>query len=163
MPSIYKEKLITANRFLEAGDIEEAITAANAIGDDTLQKEYQGYVVPDSFTHGTSKQRVEWFNRGFKYGDLEHGDTFNEKTLIWSTDHNKNVPFGHSFSHLGGIVYSYQQTLTFSFYSLPASPRWQALFSHGAILVFFYLWPVFFFKTLRVDHNFFHIFRLLYK
>ncbi|WP_313537991.1 neutral zinc metallopeptidase, partial [Enterococcus sp.] len=66
---------------LEAGDIEEAITAANAIGDDTLQKEYQGYVVPDSFTHGTSAQRVAWFNRGYQYGDLSHGDTFNEPTL----------------------------------------------------------------------------------
>ena len=134
MPSIYKEKLITANRFLEAGDIEEAITAANAIGDDTLQKEYQGYVVPDSFTHGTSKQRVEWFNRGFKYGDLEHGDTFNEKTLIWSTDRNKNVPFSHSFSHLGGIVYSYQQTLTFHF--TPCLPVPAGRPFHGAILVF---------------------------
>ncbi len=61
---------------LEVGDIEEAITAANAIGDDTLQKEYQGYVVPDSFTHGTSAQRVEWFQRGVKYGDLKHGNTF---------------------------------------------------------------------------------------
>lgn len=66
---------------LEAGDIEEAITAANAIGDDTLQKEYQGYVVPDSFTHGTSAQRVAWFNRGYQYGDLSHGDTFNESNL----------------------------------------------------------------------------------
>ncbi|MGM0172959.1 KPN_02809 family neutral zinc metallopeptidase [Enterococcus sp. DIV0800] len=66
---------------LEEGDIDEAITAANAIGDDTLQKEYQGYVVPDSFTHGTSQQRINWFKRGYKYGDLEHGDTFNEKNL----------------------------------------------------------------------------------
>ncbi|OTN75693.1 hypothetical protein A5886_000769 [Enterococcus sp. 8G7_MSG3316] len=66
---------------LEAGDIEEAITAANAIGDDTLQKEYQGYVVPDSFTHGTSAQRVAWFNRGYQYGDLSHGDTFKENNL----------------------------------------------------------------------------------
>ncbi len=66
---------------LEVGDIEEAITAANAIGDDTLQKEYQGYVVPDSFTHGTSAQRVAWFNRGYQYGDLSHGDTFNENNL----------------------------------------------------------------------------------
>lgn len=74
-------KTYNGQPILEADDIEEAITAANAIGDDTLQKEYQGYVVPDSFTHGTSKQRVEWFNRGFKYGDLEHGDTFNEKNL----------------------------------------------------------------------------------
>lgn len=66
---------------LEAGDIQEAITSANAIGDDTLQKEYQGYVVPDSFTHGTSQQRVDWFNRGYHYGDLAHGDTFNVDSL----------------------------------------------------------------------------------
>ena len=66
---------------LEAGDIQEAITAANAIGDDTLQKEYQGYVIPDSFTHGTSQQRVDWFNRGYHYGDLAHGDTFNVDSL----------------------------------------------------------------------------------
>lgn len=66
---------------LESGDIQEAITAANAIGDDTLQKEYQGYVVPDSFTHGTSQQRVDWFNRGYHYGDLAHGDTFNVDSL----------------------------------------------------------------------------------
>lgn len=66
---------------LEDGDIEEALTAANAIGDDTLQKEYQGYVVPDSFTHGTSQQRINWFKRGYQYGDLEHGNTFNEQNL----------------------------------------------------------------------------------
>lgn len=66
---------------LETGDIEEAIQAANAIGDDTLQKEHQGYVVPDSFTHGTSAQRAAWFNRGVKYGDLEHGDTFSAVNL----------------------------------------------------------------------------------
>ena len=56
---------------LEAGDIDEAIYAANQIGDDTLQKQAQGYVVPDSFTHGTSAQRVAWFNRGYQYGDFE--------------------------------------------------------------------------------------------
>lgn len=66
---------------LETGDVEEALTAANAIGDDTLQKEYQGYVVPDSFTHGTSQQRINWFKRGYQYGDLEHGNTFNEQNL----------------------------------------------------------------------------------
>ncbi|KRM78998.1 metalloprotease [Lapidilactobacillus dextrinicus DSM 20335] len=66
---------------LEEGDLEEALTAANAIGDDTLQKEYQGYVVPDSFTHGTSQQRINWFKRGYQYGDLEHGNTFNEQNL----------------------------------------------------------------------------------
>lgn len=56
---------------LEQGDIEEALSAANAIGDDTLQKQAQGYVVPDSFTHGTSQQRMEWFQRGFQKGTLE--------------------------------------------------------------------------------------------
>lgn len=66
---------------LEAGDIEEAIYAANQIGDDTLQKQAQGYVVPDSFTHGTSAQRVAWFNRGYQYGDLAHGDTFSATNL----------------------------------------------------------------------------------
>lgn len=63
--------------YLEEGDFDEALQAAFAVGDDTLQKQYQGYVVPDSFTHGTSAQRMEWFKRGFKYGDFEHSDTFN--------------------------------------------------------------------------------------
>ncbi len=61
---------------LEAGDIEEALTAANAIGDDQLQKQAQGEVVPDSFTHGTSAQRVYWFKKGFETGDFRQGDTF---------------------------------------------------------------------------------------
>ena len=61
---------------LEAGDIEEALGAANAIGDDRLQMEAQGYVVPDAFTHGTSEQRMQWFNKGYKTGDLSQGDTF---------------------------------------------------------------------------------------
>jgi uncharacterized protein len=61
---------------LEPGDIEEALRAAQAIGDDTLQKEAQGYAVPDSFTHGTSAQRMRWFKLGYKTGDLSRGDTF---------------------------------------------------------------------------------------
>lgn len=61
---------------LEIGDVESALTAANAIGDDTLQRKFQGFVIPDSFTHGTSKQRINWFNRGYQYGDFEHGNTF---------------------------------------------------------------------------------------
>ena len=65
-----------ARRHLEPGDIEEAINAASKIGDDALQKQSQGYVVPDSFTHGTSRQRMEWFMRGFKSGDLKACDTF---------------------------------------------------------------------------------------
>jgi predicted metalloprotease len=63
-------------RILEPGDVEEALRAAAAIGDDRLQKQSQGYVVPDSFTHGTSEQRVRWFRRGFETGDLRQGDTF---------------------------------------------------------------------------------------
>lgn len=63
---------------LEPGDIEEALTAANAIGDDRLQKQSQGYVVPDAFTHGTSEQRMYWFKKGFDSGDIKDGDTFNE-------------------------------------------------------------------------------------
>lgn len=59
-----------SKQILEEGDIEEALQAANAIGDDRLQKQAQGYVVPDSFTHGTSEQRVRWFRRGFETGDL---------------------------------------------------------------------------------------------
>jgi len=61
---------------LEEGDIEEALNAANAIGDDRLQKESQGYVVPDAFTHGTSRQRMYWFKKGFDTGDIREGDTF---------------------------------------------------------------------------------------
>ena len=61
---------------LEEGDIEEALNAANAIGDDRLQKQAQGHVMPDSFTHGTSEQRIRWFTKGFKSGDLRQGDTF---------------------------------------------------------------------------------------
>ena len=62
---------------LEPGDIQEALNAANAIGDDRLQKQAQGYVVPESFTHGTSAQRMRWFKRGYDTGDLSQGNTFN--------------------------------------------------------------------------------------
>ncbi len=65
-----------ANRILEAGDVEEAMRAAAAIGDDALQKQAQGYAVPDSFTHGTSKQRMHWFNQGLTAGDVNKCDTF---------------------------------------------------------------------------------------
>jgi hypothetical protein len=61
---------------LEPGDIEEALQAANAIGDDRLQMESQGYVVPDAFTHGTSEQRMFWFKKGYETGDIRQGDTF---------------------------------------------------------------------------------------
>ena len=65
-----------ARNLLEKGDIEEGLRAASAIGDDTLQKEARGYVTPETFTHGTSKQRVQWFKIGFKTGAIEHCDTF---------------------------------------------------------------------------------------
>ena len=65
-----------ANRILEQGDVEEAMTAAAAIGDDALQKQAQGYAVPDSFTHGTSQQRMRWFNQGLSVGDINKCDTF---------------------------------------------------------------------------------------
>ncbi len=70
-----------ARQYLEAGDVEEALTAATAIGDDQLQRQAQGYVVPDSFTHGTSAQRAGWFRRGLEAGDLSQGDTFSAKEL----------------------------------------------------------------------------------
>ena len=66
---------------LEPGDIEEALRAATAIGDDAIQKQSQGHVVPDSFTHGSSEQRVRWFRRGFESGDPSQGDTFNASDL----------------------------------------------------------------------------------
>jgi predicted metalloprotease len=66
---------------VEAGDIEEAIRAASAVGDDRLQYRSRGHVVPDSFTHGTSEQRVRWFRRGYETGDVSQGDTFNTREL----------------------------------------------------------------------------------
>jgi uncharacterized protein len=66
---------------VEPGDVEEALTAASAIGDDRLQREAQGYVVPDSFTHGSSDQRVRWFRAGFESGDVRRCDTFNTRSL----------------------------------------------------------------------------------
>ena len=71
----YNEEM---NKMLEPGDIEEALSAANAVGDDAIQKKMQGQVVPDSFTHGSSEQRMYWFNKGFKTGDIKQGDTFAE-------------------------------------------------------------------------------------
>jgi uncharacterized protein len=70
-----------ANRILEAGDVEEAMRAAAAIGDDALQKQAQGYAVPDSFTHGTSQQRQRWFNQGLSTGDVNKCDTFSVASI----------------------------------------------------------------------------------
>ena len=61
---------------LEQGDIEEGLNAASSVGDDRIMKQQQGTVVPDAFTHGTSEQRVRWFSKGLKTGDIEQGDTF---------------------------------------------------------------------------------------
>ena len=66
---------------LEQGDIESALGAANAVGDDTIQKQAQGYVVPDSFTHGTADQRMRWFMKGYRTGDFTQGDTFKAAVL----------------------------------------------------------------------------------
>jgi len=66
---------------LDKGDIEEAINAANSVGDDRLQKRHQGYVVPDAFTHGTSEQRMKWFLKGFKSGKILEGNTFQTSDL----------------------------------------------------------------------------------
>ena len=63
---------------LDTGDIEEALSAANAVGDDAIQSKMSGQVVPDSFTHGTSEQRMYWFKKGFKTGDIKQGNTFDE-------------------------------------------------------------------------------------
>jgi len=66
---------------LEEGDIEEALNAASAIGDDAIQRQTSGRVVPDSFTHGTSEQRLRWFRKGFDTGDIRQGDTFSTTNL----------------------------------------------------------------------------------
>ena len=70
-----------ARQILEEGDIEEALNAASSIGDDNLQKQARGYVTPDSFTHGSSDQRVRWFTRGFRTGNISQCNTFNAENL----------------------------------------------------------------------------------
>ncbi|MDO4775352.1 MAG: neutral zinc metallopeptidase [Aerococcaceae bacterium] len=71
-------KYVDGQGLLDVGDIEEAMAAAHAVGDDTLQEQAYGRTVPDSFTHGTSEQRRYWFDRGYQYGDFEHGNTFEQ-------------------------------------------------------------------------------------
>ena len=72
---------IQGKGYLEQGDIEEALNAASAVGDDRLQKQARGYVTPDSFTHGTSDQRMKWFKLCYQNGTLQGGDTFNSPNL----------------------------------------------------------------------------------
>jgi predicted metalloprotease len=72
---------IQGKGLLDEGDVDEALSAANAIGDDRLQKQAQGHVVPESFTHGTSAQRMQWFQKGYQSGDLRQGNTFEDPGL----------------------------------------------------------------------------------
>jgi predicted metalloprotease len=74
-------KYVQNQGMLEAGDVEEALRAASAVGDDQIQRRTAGYVVPDSFTHGTSEQRLRWFKRGYETGDIRQGDTFGVRDL----------------------------------------------------------------------------------
>jgi len=78
---VWANKAQEAKNIFEPGDIESALNAASAIGDDRIQRQTQGYVVPDSFTHGSSAQRVRWFKRGYQTGDLRQCDTFNADDL----------------------------------------------------------------------------------
>ncbi|AKP89558.1 hypothetical protein A7P25_03825 [Achromobacter xylosoxidans] len=78
---LWAQRANAARNILESGDVEEALAAATAIGDDRLQKQSQGYVVPDAFTHGSSAQRVRWFKRGLDSGDLKQCDTFAASSL----------------------------------------------------------------------------------
>jgi hypothetical protein len=78
---VWAKQTDNTQHFLEAGDIEEALNAASKIGDDALQQQAQGYVIPDSFTHGTSAQRMRWFNAGFTGGEIGSCDTFNATAL----------------------------------------------------------------------------------
>jgi predicted metalloprotease len=74
---VWAQQANQARKILEPGDLEQGLAAASSVGDDTLQKREQGTVVPDSFTHGTSAQRVRWFRRGFEAGKIENCNTFN--------------------------------------------------------------------------------------
>ncbi len=78
---VWANRANQTKQILEQGDIEEALNAASQIGDDRLQSQARGYVVPDSFTHGSSAQRVRWFKRGVQSGNLNQCDTFNASSL----------------------------------------------------------------------------------
>ena len=81
LAGVWANRADAANQILEAGDVEEALNAASAIGDDRLQKQSQGRVMPESFTHGTSAQRQRWFRAGLSSGDPDKCDTFNAARL----------------------------------------------------------------------------------
>jgi predicted metalloprotease len=78
---VWANRADETRNIVEPGDIDEALNAASAIGDDRIQRQTTGYVVPDAFTHGSSGQRVRWFKRGFESGKLEACDTFNADEL----------------------------------------------------------------------------------
>ena len=78
---VYANRADKMHNILEQGDIEEALTAASAIGDDRIQQRTQGGVTPESFTHGTSAQRMRWFKKGYETGDISQGDTFSARDL----------------------------------------------------------------------------------
>ena len=73
---IWAHYVAKSDTVVEVGDIEAALNAASAIGDDRIQQQTQGTVVPDAFTHGTSQQRMYWFKKGYETGDVEQGNTF---------------------------------------------------------------------------------------
>ncbi len=81
LAGVWARKADAKKGILEEGDFDEAMRCAHAIGDDRIQKQARGYVVPDSFTHGTSEQRMRWFRKGFETGDIRQGDTFNATSL----------------------------------------------------------------------------------
>jgi hypothetical protein len=81
LAGVWAAKANEAKHILEAGDVEQALTAASAIGDDRLQKQAKGYVVPDGFTHGTSEQRMHWLKRGLETGDMNQCNTFQAASL----------------------------------------------------------------------------------
>jgi predicted metalloprotease len=81
LAGVWANRADRARNILESGDVEEALNAASAIGDDTLQRQSRGTVVPESFTHGTAAQRQRWFRTGLQFGDVDRCDTFNVKEL----------------------------------------------------------------------------------
>lgn len=81
LAGVWAKNADAARGILEAGDVDEALRAATAIGDDSLQKQAQGYAVPDSFTHGSAEQRVRWFRRGMESGQLNACNTFQARSL----------------------------------------------------------------------------------
>ena len=81
LSGVWANRADRARQILEGGDIEEALNAASMIGDDRLQKQARGYVTPDSFTHGSSQQRVRWFKKGLASGEVNTCDTFGAKSL----------------------------------------------------------------------------------